>query len=234
MVILWKKSCFCWILKMSVTTPLKIIRFSPIIIKNPEIFVVLGVQTLTVWQFELKRFAFLHSRTTHVGRYNRFPDKLSQNDRGIDALIDNKAILSQMSFYDLYCRPRSREIIDLVAPIRLFVCVIARNMCRLNWWQCLRIEAPKGLPLPVQELVSVSIWNQGAFTGNVMGAVDGLIILGLWSAFLKSSRFFALNMDKIFTFYTFVTLYNDKLASCPSGPVTANGVDILTEMYVIY
>ncbi len=27
---------------------------------------------------------------------------------------------------------------------------------------------------------------------------------------------------------------NDKLASCPWGPVTANGVDTLTEMYVIY
>ncbi len=28
--------------------------------------------------------------------------------------------------------------------------------------------------------------------------------------------------------------YNTLLASCPWGPVTANGVDILTEMYVIY
>ncbi len=29
-------------------------------------------------------------------------------------------------------------------------------------------------------------------------------------------------------------LDNTILASCPWGPVTANGVDILTEMYVIY
>ena len=27
---------------------------------------------------------------------------------------------------------------------------------------------------------------------------------------------------------------NKELASCPWGPVTANGVDILSEMYVIY
>ncbi len=26
----------------------------------------------------------------------------------------------------------------------------------------------------------------------------------------------------------------EKLASCPWGPVTANGVDLLTEIYVIY
>ena len=31
-----------------------------------------------------------------------------------------------------------------------------------------------------------------------------------------------------------VHIYNYVLASCPLGPVTANGVDVLTEMYVIY
>ncbi len=36
-------------------------------------------------------------------------------------------------------------------------------------------------------------------------------------------------------FNTFVeSSVNNILASCPWGPVTANGVDILTEMYVIY
>ncbi len=29
-------------------------------------------------------------------------------------------------------------------------------------------------------------------------------------------------------------LGNRRLASCPWGPVTANGVDLLTEIYVIY
>ncbi len=32
----------------------------------------------------------------------------------------------------------------------------------------------------------------------------------------------------------FLLFYNITLASCPWGPVTANGVDLLTEIYVIY
>ncbi len=36
----------------------------------------------------------------------------------------------------------------------------------------------------------------------------------------------------MFVIFTYIS--NVGLASCPWGPVTANGVDLLTEIYVIY
>ncbi len=35
-------------------------------------------------------------------------------------------------------------------------------------------------------------------------------------------------------YYSALIVYNTILASCPLGPVTANGVNLLTEIYVLY